>query len=235
MVVIGGIIATVISVVMVSSLLSSQDNSKNDKLKEIESTEPLPSKINRAGIPILTSFEAPDAYDDYYSIQEGEFNYLDRAIKKGTTLISDTEIDKYFKNFSEKGYKFAYKASDGSLRYYTINYFEVPLSLENHNILVSIIDEQIDEATKAKVPVLSQDEAEYISEALKRPYRWVQIGEEAASILKRRIVDDGYILNVSADEGIKTIRLMYVGPYSEELLLSEFQSMYGKVGKKLGR
>ncbi|MEM4350512.1 MAG: hypothetical protein QXN13_00865, partial [Candidatus Nitrosocaldus sp.] len=79
MVVIGGIIATVISVVMVSSLLSSQDNSKNDKLKEIESTEPLPSKINRAGIPILTSFEAPDAYDDYYSIQEGEFNYLDRA------------------------------------------------------------------------------------------------------------------------------------------------------------
>lgn len=42
MVVIGGIIATVISVVMVSSLLSSQDNSKNDKLKEIESTEPLP-------------------------------------------------------------------------------------------------------------------------------------------------------------------------------------------------
>ncbi|MCS6767200.1 MAG: SPOR domain-containing protein [Candidatus Nitrosocaldus sp.] len=215
------------------SLLSLQDNSKNNG-REVEPVEPSPSKINRAGIPMLTSFEAAEAYDDYYSIQEGQYDYLDRAINRGTTLISDTEIDEYFKSFSDKGYRFAYKLADGTTRYYTINYFEVPISLESHNILVSIIDEQVDEVKKAEIPVLSEEEAGYISEALHEPYRWVQIGEEEAKALKKRIAEDGYILNVGTDEGIKTIRLMYIGPYSEELRLPEFQSMYGQIGKELG-
>ncbi|HXG07751.1 MAG TPA: hypothetical protein VNI77_10555, partial [Nitrososphaera sp.] len=90
----------------------------------------------------MTSFE--NEYSDsidYYQVKEGHYSYLDRAIQKGTTLISNSEMDEYFKTFSDKGYKFAVTSADGkTTKYYTINYFEPPISLANHNILISILD-----------------------------------------------------------------------------------------------
>lgn len=132
-------------------------------------------------------------------------------------------MDEYFKTFSDKGYKFAVTSTDGETRYFTINYFEPPLSLATHNVLISILDKQ-----NPSRQDLSQAEATYLSKAIDKPYRWVQIDEEAALAISKRIAADGYEFNIATNEGQKTMRIMYVGPLSEELKLPEFQAMYGQ-------
>lgn len=195
-------------------------------MREEPVTESKPNEIQyRTGIPTLTSFE--NGYSDsidYYQVKEGQFSYLDRANQKGTTLISNSEMDEYFKTFSAKGYKFAVTSADGTTtRYFTINYFEPPISLANHNVLISILD-KVDSSRHD----LSQAEAAYLSKAIDKPYRWTQIDDNAASTIVERISADGYEFNTVTSEGQKTVRVMYIGPLSEELKLPEFQAMYGQ-------
>jgi hypothetical protein len=189
----------------------------------LEETEQKPNEIKfRTGIPTLTAFETGHSdLSDYYSVKQEQYPYLDRAIQKGTTLISNAEMDEYFKTFSDKGYKFAVSSNDGTIRYFAINYFEPPISLDRHNILVSIKD-NLDESAKS----LSSNDEAYLSEAISRPFRWVQIGDSEASALNNRIGADGNVFNVNTGEGTKTVRLMYLGPYSTELQLPEFKAMY---------
>ncbi|AIF85395.1 hypothetical protein NTE_03367 [Candidatus Nitrososphaera evergladensis SR1] len=199
---------------------------------EAPATESKPNEIRyRTGIPTLTSFENNFSDSiDYYKVKEGQYSYLDRAIQKGTTLLSNTEMDEYFKTFSDKGYKFAVTSADGIMtRYYTINYFEPPISLSNHNVLISILD-KLDSSRQD----LSQAETTYLSDAINRPYRWTQIGDSAASDIVKRISAQSNEFNVPTSQGEKTMRIMYIGPFSEELRLPEFQAMYGQITASTG-
>jgi hypothetical protein len=190
-----------------------------------------PNEIQlRTGIPQLTSFENDYSNaTNYHAVNEGQYGYLDRAIKKGTALISNSEMDEYFKIFSDNGYRFAVTSKDGITKYYTINYFEPPISLDRHNILISVKD-KLDSSRKD----LSQAEKAFLSEAIEKPYRWTQIDENAASALVMRIAADGYEGNIATDGAQKTVRVMYIGPLSEELKLPEFQAMYGQVAGTTG-
>jgi hypothetical protein len=139
-------------------------------------------------------------------------------------------MDEYFKTFSDKGYKFAVTSADGTTtRYYTINYFEPPISLANHNVLISILDK-----LNSSRQGLAQAEAAYLSNAIDKPYRWVQIDDNAASVIVKRISAQGNEFNIATPEGQKTMRIMYLGPLSGELKLPEFQAMYGQVAASTG-
>lgn len=190
--------------------------------EEINAQKPNEIQI-RTGIPELRSFE--NAYSDainYSTVKEGQYSYLDRAIKKGSTLISNIEMDEYFKTFSANGYRFAITSNEGATKYYTINYFEQPISLEKHNVLISIKD-NLDSSRKD----LSKAEMTKLSKAIDKPFRWIEVDNNAAMALLARAAVDGNEFNVTTNEGYKTVRVMYIGPLSEELKLPEFQSMYG--------
>ncbi|MEO9294389.1 MAG: hypothetical protein ABI347_02175 [Nitrososphaera sp.] len=184
-----------------------------------------PNEIQlRTGIPELTSFETE--YSDaikYFAVKEGQYNYLDRAIKQGATIISIVEMDEYFKTFSDYGYRFAMTFATGETKYYTINYFEPPISLGNHNVYISIKDHVNPSGNS-----LQQADATYLSQAMDRPFRWNQVDGASALTLVKRIAADGNEFNASTKEGYKTIRVMYIGPLSEELKFPEFQAMYGQ-------
>lgn len=218
-----GILATAVSTQANQSSLAGQTQ---QALREEPATESRPNQIQyRTGLPTLTSFENgySGSINDYYQINQGQYGYLDRVIQKGTTLLSNSEMDEYFKTFSDKGYKFAVTSLDGTTKYYTINYFEPPISLAQHNVLISILD-KVDTSRQS----LSAAEEGYLAAAIEKPYRWVQIEGNSATAIVKRIGTDGYQLNITTNEGQKTVRVMYVGPLSEELKLPEFQAMYGQ-------
>ncbi|HXG07294.1 MAG TPA: hypothetical protein VNI77_08230, partial [Nitrososphaera sp.] len=81
---------------------------------------------------------------------------------------------------------------------------------------------------------LSQAEESYLSAAMDKPYRWVQIDDIAASAIVKRIASGDYEFNITTNEGQKTMRVMYIGPLSEELKLPEFQAMYGQAAASAG-
>lgn len=221
---IGAVVA--IGLLYAAIITQTNNNAATGSPQELlqETTEIMPNEVSfRTGIPTLTSFETSYSESiDYYQIEEGQYTYLERAIQKGTTLISEAEMDEYFKTFSDKGYNFAVALKDGTKGYYAINYFEPPISLDKHNILLSIKDD-----VSASAKALPTENVAYLSEAIERPFRWVQIDDTAALSLNKVTAEDGNTFNISTDEGEKTVRMMYLGPYSEELKLPEFQAMYG--------
>lgn len=224
-----GIIAAMLIQASQTSVRATQPQ---QALREESAAESKPNEIQyRTGIPTLTSFQNSysGSISDYYQINQGQYSYLDRAIQKGTTLLSNSEMDEYFKTFSDKGYKFAVTSLDGTTKYYTINYFEPPISLDRHNVLISILDKA--DSSRQALPAA---EAGYLSAAIDKPYRWVQIDDNAATAIVKQIAADGYELNTTTSEGQKTVRIMYIGPLSEELKLPEFQAMYGQVAASAG-
>ncbi len=66
----------------------------------------------------------------------------------------------------------------------------------------------------------------YLSGAIADPYTWTIIGEKSAESLQTLLADRDNIFTVSTQRGNDTIQLMYIGPFSEELDMPEFQAMY---------
>lgn len=192
---------------------------------------PKPNEIDiRTGIPGLTAFEQIEKVDSlyYHEVSEGQYDFLDRAVSKGATLLSNTEMDVYFNTFSDKGYRFAVTSHDGETTYYRFTYIEPPISLENHHAFVLLyapVDRITHEMTLRAKPLPAEDKL-YLSGAIADPYTWTIIGEKSAESLQTLLADQGNIFTVSTQRGNDTIQLMYIGPFSEELDMPEFQAMY---------
>lgn len=239
-VIIVSIMAVITSIALIS-ILNNSGAPNPDLNVTSEKEAPKPTQINTSGISNLVAFELPSTYIDpqyYYLIKEGEYNFIDRVIKNGITLITDDELKTYYDKFSDpsKAYTFGISTSTG-IKYYVIHYFETPLSLENHNITVTIpdVDEQLVEQFK-QLPV---EVKEYIKEAIADPYQWHVVDEDKARAIVSLLRKDGISFRTTIDnyigkgeEGI--IRILYLGPYSEELQMPEFKEIYGDIGKSLG-
>lgn len=183
-----------------------------------------PNEIIRTGIPILNAYEfnyVPSL--SYYEIKEGQYDFLDRAVQKGTTLLSKSEMDQYFNSFTENGFTFAITSNAGETKYYRILYNEPPLSLDGHyvNVFVFVPEDPIPAAK-----TLANQDVQYLGQAVDNPYTWTPIDEKSALALKTRIAIDGNAFTIPTKNGIETARLMYIGAFSEELNLPEFQAMY---------
>lgn len=180
----------------------------------------------RTGVPILMAYEIEKIESLYYhEVKEGQYSFLDRAVNKGAALISNTEMDEYFNTFSEKGYRFAITSNDGAIKYYRILFNEPPVDIGSHNVNVFVYDTSDKIIPQAES--LSTVERSYISAAIAGPYVWTTIDEESARALLTTLVSEGNTFTTTTDRGTETIRIMYIGPFSEELGMPEFQTMYG--------
>ncbi len=166
-------------------------------------------------------------------IKEGEYPYIDRAIRNGITLLTNKELLEYYDKFSEvdKAYKFGIENRNG-IKYYVIQYFEWPISLENHNVQISFWG--LEQSAKS----LSLNIKEYLYDGIEDPYGWLVIDDDKAREIVSLIREDGIRFNTISNnyiaKGEATIEIRYLRPYSEELELAEFKAIYGDIGKSLG-
>lgn len=209
----------------------SQDRPLVDDAHVSEGRNPQkPNEIEfRTGVPLLMAIEMPYIESLYYhEVKEGEYGFIDRTVGKGAALISDSEMDVFFNTFSDEGNRFAITSKDGLTEYYSIDYFEPPLSLTNHhvNVLLYASSDSITNDVAEDAKPLSIADRPYISNAVVKPYRWTEINDESASELRSLLQTEGKTFRVSTESGEEIIRLMYLGPLSEELDDPEFRSMY---------
>lgn len=215
---------------------SNQEAVQSDRQETVH-TDTDGSKPNetdiRTGVPGLMAFEQIEKVESlsYREIAEGEYDFMDRTVRKGATLLSNTEMDVYFDtlyNSVDNGHRFAITSKDGETKYYSFTYIEPPISLENHHAYVLLygpVDRITDEMTLRAKPLAAADQS-YLSAALADPYIWTIIDETSAKSLQTLLADQGNVFTVSTERGRNTVQLMYIGPFSEELDMLEFQAMY---------
>lgn len=234
-----GIALAIIASIILASNINKYIPDKDSTASEgASSSEPEPDRINVSGISYLVAFELPSEYMDpqyYYPVKKGEYDFIDRAIKNGITLITEDELRKYYEVFSEsdKAYTFGVSTITGDIRYYVINYFETPLSLENHNIKITMPD--IGHLPLEEFEQLPLDIKEYLKEAIADPYQWHTIDDDSAAPLVSLLRKDGILFRTTVDNYIgngeeMVIKILYLGPYSEELQMPEFKDIYGDIG-----
>jgi hypothetical protein len=199
---------------------------------DVDGPKPNETEI-RTGIPALTSFEQIEKVEslNYRQVNEGEYDFLDRAVRKGVTLLSNSEMDVYFDtlfNSVDNGHRFAITFNDGKTKYYRFTYIEPPLSLENHyvHVLLYAPEDRITHEMALRAKPLPAEDESYLSVAIAKPYRWTGIDEGSAKSLQVLMAEQGNIFTVSNGQGTDTIQLGYLGAFSEELEMPEFQSMY---------
>lgn len=179
------------------------------------------------------AFEQIEKVDSlsYRELSEGKYAFIDRTIRKGAALLSNTEMDIYFNtlfNSVDNGHRFAVTSHDGKTKYYSFTYIEPPISIENHHAFVLLyapVDRITHEMTLRAKPLPAADEL-YLSEAIADPYTWTIIDAKSAKSLQTLLADRGSVFTVSNERGNETIQLMYIVPFSEELDEPEFQAMY---------
>lgn len=196
-------------------------------VEETVDTEPIPSQLPyeikfRTGIPILRAVEVINPAESLYfhQIKQGEHEYLWRAVEKGSTFVSNKEMEVFFTSFDEKGYRFAMHSEDGT-KLYRIYYSEPPISVNSHWVKIFVYD---DNQPNAKS--LSASDNSKLSLAIEKPFRWVPVDAQTAQSIKNLIEKDGQNFRTITEDGDKSIQVMYLGPLSEELKRPEFQAMY---------
>jgi hypothetical protein len=229
--------AGVFAIFMAASAVQTSPNIEHQETPHLEEKDaPKPNEIAfRTGIPMLMAIEMPHLETLYYhEISVGDYDFLDRTVQKGAALISNSEMDFYFNTFSDKGNRFAFTSKNGVTQYYSIDYFEPPLSLDHHyvNALLYAPSDSITDILTQEAKSLPLVEKPYLMNAIVSPYRWTQIDEVSASQLLAILNTEGKTFNVFSEGENKTVRLMYVGPFSDELNRPEFQSMYNLSSNK---
>ncbi|MGH9877737.1 MAG: hypothetical protein ACREBU_02510 [Nitrososphaera sp.] len=216
----GAAILTAIAMVVIGSFYYAP------RVETFEAPAWLPYESTRTGIPIIEAVEMINAPETLYynPIKDGEHEYLWRAVDKGATFLSDSEMKTYFTSFNEKGYRFSMQTADGT-KFYRIYFFEPPISVDTHWIKMFVFDEQREDAK-----LLSDLHKIPLAPVLNDPYRWVSVDEETALLTKALIETEGQyftgVITMGETEGVASFRLMYLGPLSEELKQPEFQAMY---------
>ncbi len=201
-----------------------EDNNQTSVVIDVEPRE-LPHEIQfRTGMPLLRAFEVIDPAESLYfnPIGQGEYPYLWRAVDKGATFLSDTEMEDYFTTFSKTAYRFAMQNEEGT-KFYRIWYSEPPISTDTHWVNVMIYEDP-----KQDAKPLSDSDRSKLSLAIERAFRWVPVDETDAQSIRNLLDTEGQFFQTLTQEGDKTIQVMYLGPLSEELKQPEFQAMYGE-------
>lgn len=164
------------------------------------------------GVPMLRLGEVIGDKTKYNQVSTGQYDWLDRVIKQGETIVSDKEVEEFFEVRNGN----PYFRVDSEM--YFISYSDAKIRLDTNYIKAYPYD-----LPKLDSKTLNVSEYSWLEKAINNPYEWIEISTDEYNTFKNfeRTGTD-----VRTEKGDYSIR--YVGENSKELQLDDNADLVAK-------
>lgn len=207
--VIAGVVALMGTfLIFLSSTSEEIEISNTTSIPEAESENPpLPVDAPRTGVPFLIAYPLAMKPTNYHEIDVNTNSWISRAIKNGETVISEQEIKDFFSIAEDRNYFFGVKSNDVT-KYYEIEYREVPISMELHNIKAY----RLEVVPDTFIPVDMSNNS-WLKKAIENEFRWIQIDNPSATALTQLSKNENFNFKTVLENGHNGYyNIRYAGP-----------------------
>ncbi|MFY9300208.1 MAG: hypothetical protein WAO91_03350 [Candidatus Nitrosotenuis sp.] len=190
----------------------TQTTNSEDLLGEPKNVQ-TPVNLPRSGVPSLVAYPLSIEPSNYHTIDLTDNAMIAKVIKKGEIVISEQEVKEYFTITADDNYLFGIKMPDGVTKYYSIEYREIPISLDVPTIKAYRLDTEPD----TFIPVNSRSHS-WLKNAVDNEFRWQAIDVPSAVALRQITNNENFNLKVTFDDSHSEFyNIRYFGPALETI------------------
>lgn len=205
------IVVTVPLIVNQEYSAKETNKASSEQVKQIGSEPknvPPPVNLPRTGVTFLVAYPLAIQPANAHEVSVNDYAWLARTISKGETNVSEQELNEYFNMTGDFNYFFRVISLDGTAKYYSVEYEEIPISLEAHNIKAYRLEVTPD----TYIPVSLQSHS-WLKAAVDNEFRWIIIDGQSAMALKQLTNNEHFNFRVVYEDGHSEFyNIRYAGP-----------------------